>query len=392
MADALLIRQNHVPIDPRVRRELNALADSGLTVDVFCTRRPGEPLIERRSDGVRIYRMPLYHRRGGVPGYLLEYLLFFAAAFVVAALLHVRRRYRVVQVNSLPDALVFAASVPKALGASVLLDLHECMPEFAQTKFKITPTHPLVRVLAFLEQRAIRFADHAITCTPEMKEAFVRRGARAEKIDVILNSADEDVFDPRRAPAARHDDGTFRLICHGAVEERYGIDTAVRAVARLADELPDLRLDVYGEGPYLPIVRQLADDLGVDDRVRFTGEYVPIDDLVAALAAADAGVVAMKRDAFRDLTQCNKMYDLVAMETPVICSWTVSAAAAFDEECFAWFTSDDAEDLARAIRSVHADPARRARLVAKASERVQPYRWPYQRKAYLDVMARFLPS
>ena len=44
------------------------------------------------------------------------------------------RRYDVVQVNSLPDWLVFAALIPRALGARVLLDLHECMPEYAATK------------------------------------------------------------------------------------------------------------------------------------------------------------------------------------------------------------------------------------------------------------------
>jgi hypothetical protein len=44
-----------------------------------------------------------------------------------------RRRYRLVQVHSLPDVLVFAAAVPRLLGARLLLDLQECMPEFFAT-------------------------------------------------------------------------------------------------------------------------------------------------------------------------------------------------------------------------------------------------------------------
>ncbi|MCU1448650.1 MAG: hypothetical protein JWP02_820 [Acidimicrobiales bacterium] len=388
MADVLIIRQNHVPVDPRVRRELLALLDAGYSVDVLCTKRRGEPVVERQGR-LRVYRVPLYHRRGGIPGYLLEYLLFFVMAAALGTVLHLRRRYRVVQVNTLPDVLVFAAAVPRLLGARVLLDLQECTPEFFQTKFGVGQGHPAVRVLGALEQAAIRFADAAVTCTEQMRSAFVGRGADPDAITVILNSADEVAFDPARYPGTDATDG-FRLVCHGAVEERYGIDTVVRAVALLADELPDLHLDIYGEGPYLPAVRALAGDLGVSDRVWFSDGYVPLDDLVSGIARADAGVVAMKRDAFRDLTQCNKMYDLIAMRKPVITSWTESVAAYFDDSCFMWFTSEDEHELAKGIRTLHDDPALRDALVAQATRRVEPYRWVYQRDVYVGVVRRLV--
>jgi glycosyltransferase involved in cell wall biosynthesis len=388
VADVLIIRQNHVPVDPRVRRELLALLDAGYSVDVVCTKRRGEPVVERQ-DRLRIYRVPLYHRRGGVPGYLLEYLLFFSAAAALGTVLHLRRRYRVVQVNTLPDVLVFAAAIPRLLGARVLLDLQECMPEFFQTKFGVGPGHPAVRLLGALEQASIRFADAAVTCTEQMRAAFVRRGADPEAITVVLNAADEKAFDPNRYPDAATTDG-FTLVCHGAVEERYGIDTVVRAVALLAAELPDLHLDIYGEGPYLPDAHALAKELGVGDRVWFSDGYVPLEELVSGIARADAGVVAMKRDAFRDLTQCNKMYDFIAMRKPVITSWTESVAAYFSEECFAWFTSDDEHELAVAIRTLYGDRALREKLVSEATAQAEPYRWVNQRDLYLTVVRRLL--
>lgn len=87
----------------------------------------------------------------------------------------------------MPDALVFAALVPRLLGARVLLDLHECMPESFATKYDVDRTHPIVRLLSWLEQRSIAFADHAITCTELQREAFVGRGAARDKIEVVLN-------------------------------------------------------------------------------------------------------------------------------------------------------------------------------------------------------------
>jgi glycosyltransferase involved in cell wall biosynthesis len=103
---------------------------------------------------------------------------------------------------------------------------------------------------------------------------------------------------------------------------------------------------------------------------------------VDAIAAADAGIVAMKRDAFRDLVHCNKMYDLIAMRRPVISSRTRSVEAYFSDEALLYFTADDPDDLARAIKQLHAEQALGARLVQRAQEEVEPYRWPRQRELY----------
>jgi glycosyltransferase involved in cell wall biosynthesis len=384
MGSVLVLRQWHFPLDPRVRREVLALVDAGYDVDIVCTRRRGERLVER-DGSVRIYRVPLWHRRGGVAGYVAEYLLFFLAAAVAAGLLHLRRHYQLVQVHTLPDSLVFASAIPRALGARVLLDLHECMPEFFATKFGLRLDHPLVRTVGAVEQAAIRYADRAVTCTEQMRDAFVARGAPPDRIDVVLNASDETVFDPDRQfpPSA---DERFVLVCHGALEERYGVDTVIQAVSLLASDLPDLVLDVYGEGSQRDALRRLAAELGVADRVRFSDGYVPIEELVSAIGRADAGVVAVKHDAFRDLTQCNKMYDYVSMRRPVLASRTASAAAYFDDDCFAWFEGGNAHDLAEAIRRLHSDRTWAHRLVANATTRAEPYRWLHQRRTYLSAV------
>jgi glycosyltransferase involved in cell wall biosynthesis len=291
----------------------------------------------------------------------------------------------VVQVNSMPDALVFAAIVPRLRGARVVLDLHECMPEFFQVKFGVGPSHPVVRLLAAAEQAAIRFADRVITCTEQMRETFVARGAPANKIEVVLNAADEAIFDAGRHPPAAPN-GRFTLICHGAIERSYGHDTLLRAAALAREDVPGLRVEIYGDGTFRPELERLARELGLDGRVRISPGWVPIEQLVAAIAAADAGVVAMRRDAFRDLTHCNKMYDLVAMRRPAIVSRTRAVEAYFGEGCFAYFDSGDERGLADAIRALHRDPELRRRLVERSAAVAEPYRWARQRDVYLRVI------
>ncbi len=389
MARIAVIRQGSFTLDPRVRREVAALADAGHDVDVICLRRPGEPRRERLGR-ITVHRLRVPVQRAGPFAYVAWYACFGLMAAGYATLLGARRRWQLVQVNSLPDALVFAALGPRLLGARVLLDLHEVMPEFFATKYGVAPAHPLVRVVARAEQASIRFADAAITCTDQMRDAFVARGADRRRIDVILNAADEDVFDPERFPPRGSRPDRFTLLCHGSLEERYGVDTLLRAAALLRDEIPELRVEIYGDGSERGALLELARRLGIAQRIRFSDGFVPIERLLDAIAGADVGVVAMRRDAFRDLTHCNKMFDYIAMRRPAIVSRTRSVEEYFDGTCFQLFEGGDEHDLAHAIRALHADPALAERLVRRAAEVAEPYRWARQRERYRAAVERLL--
>jgi glycosyltransferase involved in cell wall biosynthesis len=389
VAKLCVIRQFYYPLDPRVRREVEGLVMSGHEVDIICMRQTGERRREQYGP-ITVYRLPLRHRRGGLFHYAMEYGAFLIMAMLFAGALHLRRRYALVQVNSMPDFLVFAALIPRLLGARVLLDLHECVPEFFSTKFAAGPRHPGVRLMAFFEQASIGFADFAITCTEQMREAFVARGAAPEKIGLILNAADETIWDAKRYPSRRREPGRFELILHGSIEDRYGHDTVIRAVGLLKDELPGLCLKIYGDGSFLPEARRLTKALGIESQVYFSGGYVPLEELLRAVADADAGVVAMKRDAFRDLTHCHKMYDFIAMHKPVITSRTRAVEAYFDDACFQYFTSDNPADLARAIRELYADPGLGECLVQRTAQISEPYRWQHQRDRYREFVRRML--
>lgn len=391
MGRICIIRQGYYPWDPRLQREVRALLAAGHRVDVLCLRGEGERRVER-APGLTVFRLPPAHRRGSAIRYLYEYAAFFIVVFLLVSVLQLVRRYRVVQVCTIPDALVFSSLVPRLLGAKIVLDLYEAMPEFLASRFKTGPGHPAVRVLGRLERLSIAFADLAVTCTEQMRQAFIGRGAPADKIAVVMNAANEDVFAAERlGPVERRAaDGEFVLISHGTLEERYGLDTIIRAVALLRHDLPNLRLRVFGSGAYRDELLKLTADLQLERQVSFSDGFVPIDELVTAIASADAGVVAIKRDPFRDLSHCNKMFDFIAMRKPAIVSRTLSVEAYFDDDCFELFASDDEQDLARAIRRLHDDPARRQALVEHVSRVSEPYRWAHQQRIYRSLIEGLL--
>jgi glycosyltransferase involved in cell wall biosynthesis len=113
--------------------------------------------------------------------------------------------------------------------------------------------------------------------------------------------------------------------------------------------------------------------------------------LLQRLADADAGVVAVRRDPFRDVTLCIKMFDLIAMRKPVIISRTRAVESYFGSDCFQLFESGDEEDLARAILELYRDRDLRRRLVERATAVNEPYRWLHQGRRYVEIVERLIP-
>jgi glycosyltransferase involved in cell wall biosynthesis len=392
MARICVIRQGVYPYDARLTREIKALLGAGHEVDLICLQWGDEPPRDERSERLRVYRLPIRRRHGGKLRYVFEYAAFFVAAAAMVAWLHLRHRYDVVQVNTLPDCLVFAAAIPKLLGARVLLDLHECMPEFFALKYRLPSTHFAIRLLGWCEQASIRFADAAVTCTQPMRERFIERGASPDKIGVVLNSFDDERFSARRHQASRPADGRFVLVCHGTIDHMYGLDLVVRAVAALRDRIPGLELRIYGDGPGRAEIQALARELDVTDQVCFSEGWVPLDELLPLILEADAGVVAIRRDGCFDLTHSNKMYDLIALRKPIVMSRTKAVEAYFDDDCFQLFESGNEHELARAIYELYAHPDIGRRIVTKAARVGEPYRWVHQAKVYLAIVERLVAA
>ncbi len=387
MARVCVISKSHLPFDARVVREAGALAGAGHVVDVICGQFAEQPFRERAGN-ITIYRLPIARRRGSKLRYAFEFVTFQLGAAALAGWLHLRHAYDVVETTSLPDWLVFAAIVPKVLGARVLLDLHDPAPEYDMTKYGVGPDHRSVRLLAFLEQASIRFADFVTTCSEQMRQRYAERGAPLEKIAVVLNSFDEDRYQPERIVPAPRTEGEFVLISHGTIEPNYGLDVVVRAVHLLRDKIPGLRFEIYGDGTHRETVRALSRELGLDEQVRFSDGFRPMEEVLPRIAAADVGIVAVRRDAFRDITLCIKMFDFVSLRRPVVISRTSAVEAYFGDGCFELFESGDERDLARAILALYQDPARRRRLVERATLTNEPYRWVHQGRRYLEIVER----
>jgi glycosyltransferase involved in cell wall biosynthesis len=381
---ACIARQTDL-YEPQIQREAEALVAAGFDVDVFCMRnaeRPRQTVINE----VRVISLPSSRRKGSRLRYAIDYVGFFGLLTVTLALRHLRRPYAVVQVNTMPDFLVFAAAVPKRLGARVVAYMHEPSPELAETLYG--PSR-MVRLLELIEQRALRFADHSIAVTEELKQRYVERGACPDRLTVVLNGHAPDNLLQDWTPPPDEPSRGFTLVCHGSIEERYGQDTIIEAVGLLREAIPGLRLVITGRGSGVDAMCQLIDQSDLGGLVHFEG-WVSRQRLNDLLHSADVGIVAQKATPYSHLVQTNKMGDYWIFGLPVVASRLRAVSSMYDDSVIEYYEAGDARALASAILRLYADPQRRAELARNGRLAHLRHGWAVERLTYLDVYEALL--
>lgn len=381
---ACILRQTD-DYEPMIQREAEALSDAGFDVDVICMRGHSRP---RRTvvNGVTVISLPVGRRKGSKARYALDYGRFLVLAAGTLAIRHIRKPYAVVQANSMPDFLVFAALIPKLMGSRVVAYLHEPMPELAETIFG---PGPIPSILARVEQWALRFADQSVTVTEQLRQRYIERGAGADRISVVLNCPDPATVLADWTPPPQRATTEFVVVCHGTIEDRYGQDTIIEAAALLRSEMPDLRVVITGRGSQASAMSSSIASRGLDGLVRFEG-WVSRDRLNDILHSADVGIVAQKASPYSHLVHTNKMVDYWIFGLPVIASRLRAVSEEYGESVIEYFEPGDPASLATAIRRLHADPGRRALLARNGRLAQLRNGWATQRRAYLGVFDALL--
>ncbi len=375
----------YYPLDPRVQREAEALVEAGFAVDVICLRDEGEQP-EERYHGVDIHRLPVRIDKTSLSRQLLSYLRFLARATFRLASLQRRLGYGTVQVHNLPDFLVFCALVPKLDRVPVILDLHDLMPEFFAGRFGPGRRPWLARLIRWQERLSCRFADHVITVSQHWRRALIRRGIPADKCTVIMNAADQRVFRPRKRANKTEDE--FRLVYHGSVTHRYGLDLALHALDMVRRDVPEVRLTIFGRGDGMPEVEELIERLGLADLVRVREDVVPREDLPDIIASGDVGIVPYRNDVFTDGIVPTKLMEYAAMEIPCIAARTTAIDSYFRDAMVEFFEPGDIEGLADRIRQLRADPERRAQLARASVSFTRRYSWEQVGPEYVALVRR----
>lgn len=232
--------------------------------------------------------------------------------------------------------------------------------------------------------------DWLVTCTASgcrhLRElSAMDDPGRDDKVSLVYHGLDFDRFPTPPAPASPTDAPPVILSVGRAVPKK-GYPDLLQALARLKDL--DWRFRHIGGGPELPALKQLAERLGIADRIIWQGA-LPQDQVLAAYRAADLFVLASRitEDGDRDGLP-NVLMEAQSQALAVLATDLSGVPELIRHGETGWLVpSEDPAALAEALRMLLLDPARRQGLAAAGFARVR--RDFTMQAGIADLAARF---
>jgi glycosyltransferase involved in cell wall biosynthesis len=270
------------------------------------------------------------------------------------------------------------------------------VPYFASPLFSAVPTvvtvhdliplilpayrgSPLVRLYTRLVAAAARKAEAIITVSQASRQDIVRYlHISPERVHVTYEAAGE-AFQPvknedqRTAIRQKYALPERYLLYLGGFDQRKNLSALLRAFALLVNRQQRPRLVIAGqvparESPMFPDPRRLVRELGVEERVIFTG-WVPEEDKPPLYSGATAFVFPSLYEGFG-----LPAAEALACGTPVIASNRSSLPEVVGEGGIL-VEPTDAEALAEAMKVLLVDDALRAELRQSALVQAAKFSW-----------------
>lgn len=258
---------------------------------------------------------------------------------------------------------------------------------------------PLLRLVEGLELFLYARADRIVVVTEAFRDNLVRRGVPAEKIEVVRNGIDLEVFSRARAPgrvrkALRRrlglGDDVALAAYIGTTGSAHALHTVLEAAALLGDRR-DVHFLILGEGAERRALETRARELGLGN-LSFH-DFVPQDEVADYIAAVDVSLVHLRDQPLFRTVIPSKIFEIMAMENPVVLGVEGESAAIVREaDAGLCVPPEDPRAMAEAVRRLVDDPALRARLGANGLAHVRAH---YDRRVLarrvLDVFAQVTP-
>ena len=367
-----------------VENRLRHLLASGQATSVVLAPVPWFPFrSDRFGDWAVNARAPLRETRHGIdirhPRYkvipkvgmsLAPWLLYRAMVPQVAALLREGHRFDAIDAHYIYPDGVAATWLGRHFGLPVVLTARG-------TDVNLIPQYPIPRRLI---QGAIRDAAALIAVSAALKDVLVQLGAPDDKVSVLRNGVETDLFHPPAdRQAARDALGLTRrtLISVGGLIERKGHHRTIEAML----QLPDFELIIAGDGPEHGRLSALIATHELGDRVRLLGPR-PHRDLPALYGAADASVLASSREGW-----ANVLLESMACGTPVVAAniWG-NPEVVRQKEGGVIYEPNTPDGIAAGVRRLFADLPDRAATRAYAEK----FSWDQTTAGQLAVFRRVI--
>jgi len=387
-----MILDKEFPPDSRVENEAKQLIKNGHEIHLFCLNF-GTKQTKEIINGINVHRysfpkklfmktfplaytIPIYHY------YLKKRVKKFIAQLDFDAI-HVH--------DMVAPKVVFDLDIK----IPIVLDLHENRP--AIMEYYTHVNSGLGKLLIDLEKwekiefQLIQKADKIVVVTQEAKNYYLEKvdGIANDKIVCAPNTIDTNIFLNYKINDKIVDkfNDYFTILYLGAINIRRGLDTVIKAVAKLKDHIPNINFVMVGsESRDIVTLKKMVSEYHVTDSVSFEG-WKDLSLFPSYIKASDLCISPIKRNLHHDTTIANKLFQYMSVGRPVIVSDCPPQIKVVEEEkCGFVFKADDVNDLCDKILKLYKDKDMREFLGNNGKKSVQnKYNWDITGKELIDL-------
>ena len=379
------------PRDPRVRRYVNSLNESGTKCIIICSKKKNDPYFQELS-GNRVYRIPISKKRGSFIFTFIEYFLFAWISSVMLLYLQIKYRFKLIHVHTLPDFLIFAALWNKIFGVKLILDLHEIFPELYMARTGAAYDSFKVKLLKIAEKYSIKLADIVITIHENARDIFLSRNKNIEnKIHVVMNSVDPAEFPIPASPS----ENEFIIIYNGSIVKLLNLTMIVEALNRLKSIMPvtdysKIVFRLYGDGPALNDIIELSKLHGISEKVQYMGYLQPAE-MRKEVLKTGALILPPLKNIYSDLFYTIKLIETIYLKIPVIATRLNTYKRYYSEDSLFYFESGNVSELAEKISEVFYNKDLVKEKTAWARKDYDKLNWEIMKDRYLKLVHMVLP-
>jgi glycosyltransferase involved in cell wall biosynthesis len=297
--------------------------------------------------------------------------LWFYSSFMITAslagLLLARGHYDILYVDS-PPLLAGGAglAISRLRRIPLVFEVCDLWPESAVALGEISSARAIA-LATRLEEACYRHARKIVVVTVGIRERILARGVPQEKLALVPNGANTDLFhfslDARlRLRQELGLSGKFVAVYAGLHGLAQGLETVVEAARILKDDL-GIHFVLVGEGPRKPDLISLAQKYSLNN-ITFIPEQ-PRENVPEYLSCADVGLIPLKNIPLFDGALPSKLFDAWACERPVVMSVGGEARQVLESAGGGIYSPpEDAAEMAAAIRWMQGHPADREKMGA----------------------------
>jgi glycosyltransferase involved in cell wall biosynthesis len=280
-------------------------------------------------------------------------------------------------------AFVYARTFCGAMAASEM-----GLATVMETHAHIDDPNPLLQASLEATGRPERPIAGIVTISHRLRDHYIARGARADRVHIVPDGVDLNLFArpealPERGPMDE-DDAALNILYSGHLYDEKGIPTLIDAAPLLQSRMRPARVHLLGGLPADIERARARAERNAPGLVRIHG---PVDHAMVPRWLWHADVLVLPpsgRDPSANWTSPVKLGEYLAAGPPIVASSIPALRDWLDERAVRWFEPDNAADLARAIGAALQETTKQAEVRrAHAMELARRFSYPARARAIL---------